>query len=202
MGRTSDARERLIDSGTQLMHDRGYTAVGVSEICSSAGVKKGSFYHFFPSKVELALAVIDHHAGAGRGAMEELIAGSGPPLERLASHLDGLYQGQLRLHESCGKVLGCPIGNLGLEMSTQEPELRQRLGQELDRTAEAFAGVLDEAVAAGLLTLPDTRRTAGSILALVEGTVMLAKMKNDPEVLRGLRQDVFRLIGAEPPVTS
>ena len=59
MGRTSDARERLVESCQALMHEKGYTAVGVGEVCSRAGVNKGSFYHFFPSKQDLALTVID-----------------------------------------------------------------------------------------------------------------------------------------------
>ena len=130
MGRTSDARERLVDSGSELMHERGYTAVGVSEICSAAGVKKGSFYHFFPSKVDLALAVIDRHSTAASDALAELVEGTAPPLERLTTYLEGLRQGQVALRQSCGKVLGCPIGNLGLEMSTQQPELRERLRRQ------------------------------------------------------------------------
>ena len=50
MGRTSTAKSRLIATAMQLMYVRGYTAVGVHEICTQASVHKGSFYHFFPSK--------------------------------------------------------------------------------------------------------------------------------------------------------
>ena len=202
MGRPSDARERLVDSGSELMHERGYTAVGVKEICSAAGVKKGSFYHFFPSKVELALAVIDRLSSSGRAALVELAEGAEPPLDRLAAYLDGLCQGQVALRESCGKVLGCPIGNLGLEMSTQEPRLRERLHREFDRTVEGLESVLREAVERGGLSLRVTKQAARSVLALIEGTVMLAKMKDDPAVLAGLRRDVLALIGADASVVN
>jgi len=59
MGRTSTAKARLIATAMEIMYIRGYTAVGVHEICTQAGVHKGSFYHFFPSKQALVLAVID-----------------------------------------------------------------------------------------------------------------------------------------------
>ena len=59
MGRTSDARSRLIESAFALWFRRSYADVGVSEICAAAGVQKGSFYHFFPSKTDLAVAVVD-----------------------------------------------------------------------------------------------------------------------------------------------
>ena len=58
MGRTSDARERLIESARELIYARGYNSVGVEEICQHAGVNKGSFYHFYASKRDLVLDVI------------------------------------------------------------------------------------------------------------------------------------------------
>lgn len=64
MPRTSDARERIVTSAARLFLERSYQAVGVDELCRAADVRKGSFYHYFPSKSELAKAVIDLHAEA------------------------------------------------------------------------------------------------------------------------------------------
>ncbi|NUS86664.1 MAG: helix-turn-helix transcriptional regulator, partial [Streptomyces sp.] len=61
MGRTSDARERILSAARSLIETHGYSALGVAEICRTAGVPKGSFYYFFDSKESLALAVIDEH---------------------------------------------------------------------------------------------------------------------------------------------
>lgn len=184
------------------MHERGYTAVGVSELCEAAGVKKGSFYYFFPSKVDLALAVIDRVSTTSKLAMDQLTSGDGLPLERLSAYAESVHETHVEVYESCGQVLGCPIGNLGLEMSTQEPALRERLRQVFDHNVESLESVLDEAVDREDLPALDTHQAACSILALVEGSVMLAKMKNDPEVLGSLKRDVFRLIGAESPVEA
>ncbi len=67
MGRTSDARERLVQSAIDLIWQASYGAVGVDAICERAGVKKGSFYHFFASKDELVVAALDALPGTGRG---------------------------------------------------------------------------------------------------------------------------------------
>ena len=73
MGRTSDARERLVAAATELFSERAYGAVGIAEIASRAGVQKGSFYYFFSSKEALALAVIDQHWAWQRGQWEQVL---------------------------------------------------------------------------------------------------------------------------------
>ena len=58
MGRVSDARERLLEAVYELTWQQGYNAVTVDAICERAGVKKGSFYHYFDSKADLTKAAI------------------------------------------------------------------------------------------------------------------------------------------------
>lgn len=197
MGRTSDARERLLESCQALMHEKGYTAVGVGEVCSRAGVNKGSFYYFFPSKQELALAVIDEFGAASSDQLSQVLESEAPPLERLERFFDGSYQAHRDSREACGKLLGCPIGNLALEMGSQDAVLRDRLRAVLDGQIDRFAAVLQEAIDRGDLPRQDARGTAASLMALIEGTLLLAKASDDTEVLRDLGRNAFRLIGAE-----
>ena len=58
--KNTDAKQRILNSAQVLMLARGYAGTKVDEICEHAGVSKGSFYHFFPSKRDLTLAVLDH----------------------------------------------------------------------------------------------------------------------------------------------
>jgi len=177
------------------MHGRGYTAVGVSDVCATAGVNKGSFYHFFPSKVDLALAVIDAHWAATREIIDEQLGGEGPPLERLHRFLDSSYRHHQDRKKECGTVLGCPLGNLAVEMSTQDPRLRDRLRGVFDKQVDRFESVLAEAVECGDLPAFDTRAAAGSLVALLQGTLMLAKISDDPQPLKGLADQAMRVIG-------
>ena len=71
MPRTSTARERLIDSACQLVHTRSYAATSVEDLCTAAGVQKGSFYHFFPTKHDLVLAAIDRQWATARSEILE-----------------------------------------------------------------------------------------------------------------------------------
>jgi len=83
MGRTSNAKSRLIAMAMALMYVRGYTAVGVHEISTQAGAYKGSFYHCFPSKQALVLAVIDTYGAHIRGLWEDVMTTDGSLRERL-----------------------------------------------------------------------------------------------------------------------
>lgn len=196
MGRVSDAKDRLLASGSELMHERGYTAVGVSELCSAAGVKKGSFYHFFPSKLELALEVVDGFSLEVESLYEALTRSDTPPLQRLAEYAADVYQHHAETRRSCGKVLGCPLGNLALEMSTQEPELRDRLRRVFHHNVACFEKVVQDAIDREDIPSFDAPKVARSILALVEGSVMLAKMRDDPEILKDLGSSIHRLVGS------
>jgi TetR/AcrR family transcriptional regulator, transcriptional repressor for nem operon len=195
MGRTSDAKERLIRSGRQLMHERGYTAVGVAELCDKAGVNKGSFYHAFPSKQELALAVIDSFWADSATLLDEMVAGDGPPLERLRGFFEATHAQHRKIRRECGHVAGCALGSLAQEMSSQDPVLRKKLGEVFERHVGKFERVIAEAVGRGDLPRLDARRAARSLTALLQGAVLLAKTWDDPELLAGLRDDALRLLG-------
>ena len=199
MGRSSDARERLIDAAGELWHTRSYADVGVSEICDHAGVQKGSFYHFFPSKRDLALAVIDERWRLhGIGEMAPILTGPLPPLERLALFMERGLEEQLALKASTGATVGCSFGNLVVELATVDEVLRDRLALLFDDWAALIQAALDDAVAAGDLPEIDTDQAARAFLAFIEGLGVLIKAKDDPLAAADLLPLALRLVGADP----
>lgn len=199
MGRTSTARERLLDATGELMRGRGYAGLGVAEICARADVKKGSFYYFFDSKQALTVEVASAYWAAERSCWTTALTAPGPALDRLRALLTGPAETQRRLKETGGTVDGCLLGNLALELSTQEPDVRARLDEIFDEQIELIAGVLGEAAAEG--AIPADRagaEAARAVVAQLEGLVLLAKLKNDPAVLDGLWPQVRMLLGAGP----
>jgi TetR/AcrR family transcriptional repressor of nem operon len=196
MGRTSDAKARLLASAMVLIYARGYTAVGVQEICAHAGVNKGSFYYFFPSKRALALAVIDAYGQHICHLWQDALATDGPLLERLQRVVTQVCTLHRTVVQTHGQLHGCPLGNLILELSGQDEELRHRLHDTVTRWATAIAGVLHQAVVAGELPALDPALTAQIIVAYFEGTVMLAKLHNDPELVHRLVQGALHLVDA------
>ena len=137
MGRTSDAREKLIESAVELIHSRSYSEVGVNELCQHAGVKKGSFYHFFPSKQDLTLAALDRFTDMFRREFSgPAFAGDLPASERIQQVFEVMYNHQRTTFDATGHVWGCPVGNLALELSTQDEPIRQKVQQVFEMMME------------------------------------------------------------------
>ena len=123
MGRTSDARERLHQAAHDLFTLRGYAAVGVQDLCDRAGVRKGSFYHFFPSKDDLAGAVIDTWGSQFRDVLDTLTNEPIPLAAKLSILVELTTRGATVDDE--GPVVAGPIGTLAAELSATHPDLRR-----------------------------------------------------------------------------
>jgi TetR/AcrR family transcriptional repressor of nem operon len=198
MPRTSDAKKQLIKTAGELWHSRSYAEVGVNEICEHAAVRKGSFYHFFPSKRDLALAVIDDFWR--RDKQEFLAPSSDPqlkPLERIVRFVELQCSELETLTDSYGAVPGCPYGNLAVEMSTQDEVLRERLGGLFEEMVDFFEEAVEQAVAAGDVPETDSRRTALAMLAYVQGMFLVAKTSSDAGLVRELAPGLLRIAGQE-----
>jgi len=196
MGRTSAARQSLVDSAGELIFERGYAAVGVAEICTRAGVLKGSFYHFFPSKQALTVAAIDDYWARQRECWAELLDDDRtPPLDRLRAVFAANVDAQTTDKRDRGVMRGCLLGNLALELSAHDPVMRVRLDQVFAEQVEMVRATLAAAAAEG--TIDSGRATAGTaraLLAQLEGMLLFAKVANDPGVLETLWPQALRLL--------
>ncbi len=195
MGRTSDARERIVDAACDLFHQRGYQAVGVQEICAAAEVKKGSFYHFFRSKQELALAMLDEMWER----LQELefapaFSADLAPLERIERYIEITPQVFGEIRTPGGALCGCPFGNMALEMSTHDELIRRKLDDIYRAWAGYLVVALDEAIERGDLPPIDTHAAAESVVAYVSGVAVLAKTRNSLEGAERLREPILGLI--------
>ena len=197
MSRGQQTKQRLLDSAQQLMYSRSYSDVGVQEICKDAKVQKGSFYHFFPSKSALTVEVLEQlKMQMIENILLPAFAKDLTPARRFERFIDYAYQYQVQLKEEYGYVLGCPMGNIALEMSTRDETIRKKVELLFESIFEVFVDVLEDARAAGELeNNSDINELAQAALAYGEGVLMLAKTKNDPELIKQLLPKVADLIG-------
>ncbi|WP_204843743.1 TetR/AcrR family transcriptional regulator [Saccharothrix algeriensis] len=198
MGRNSDARQKLLDAAGELMRGQGYGAMSVAGICELAGVRKGSFYHFFDSKQVLAVEALRAAWAAEEALWKEILRSSGRPLHRLERLLLAQADAQHRGKRESGFVRGSLFANLALELGAQDETVRECLEEIFDQQVSLVHGALLEAAELGHIPKGEgthaTRRDAQAVLAQLEGTVLFAKLHNDPSVLDGLWSQVAGLL--------
>jgi TetR/AcrR family transcriptional repressor of nem operon len=199
VGRPSTASDRLLGAARALMRERSYGTVGVAEICARADVRKGSFYHFFPSKQALTLAAIDTHWADQRATWLAVLTGSEPPLRRLRRLFEHTAAEQWQAKDAAGAVPGCVLANLAVELSNQDQVVRQRLQEVFAEQIALVEGLLYEAAEAGAVPAGGTgTAVARAVVAQMQGMVLFAKLGNDPDVLADLWTHTLLLVRAEP----
>ena len=176
-----EARARLLEAARSLVRHRGFAATSVDELCAAAGVTKGAFFHHFPSKEALGVALIDDWT-----ATTGVLFASHPynnlpdPLERVFGYLD------LRR-----EILGQPIPEFSCVAGTTVQEAYEtsipiRLAAE--RSLRSGFDHVRAHLAAALAAHPVAGVTAESLARqfqiAVQGGIVLAKALDDPDPAR------------------
>lgn len=165
------ARDRIIEVAADLFLKHGYGGTGIAQILAAAGILRGSLYYYFPTKEDLLVATLEWRK---RMFWQEVVQ---PVFDRLDDPLErvfGILHGYRQLLLMFEFQLGCPIGNLALELNETHTRVRQLLAENFDNWKAAARGCLDEA--SGTLP-PDVRADdlAHFVLTVMEGAVMLAR---------------------------
>lgn len=95
---------------------------------------------------------------------------------------------------STGHVLGCPLGNLALEMSTQDEVLRQRIDTLFRGPERRIEATLEEAKRDGSAPHVDPASASRAVFAYMEGLLLMAKTRNDPALVRELGRSAVALV--------
>jgi TetR/AcrR family transcriptional regulator, transcriptional repressor for nem operon len=129
-----EVRRRLLEAGLDLVHARGFSASGVKDITDAAGVPKGSFYAYFPSKEAFAAAILEHYWSDIEMRLLPILDEDGLAQERITRFFHALADE----HEAGDFLLGCLVGNLSLELGGSSEPVRAELLRILDRWDEAL----------------------------------------------------------------
>lgn len=179
--RNPATKERLLDAAIRLMLAKGYTATGVEEICTEAGVTKGSFFHYFESKDGLAIAALDRFWRFQVQMLREgPFATLEDPLDRVFGYLD-FFIAVMREPET---PKSCLVGNLTQELSQTYPEIRSNCEKIFSWHTEMFRQMLDEAKKRYAPTRHfDPQSLSEYFISVFQGSLILSKAKQDAKVI-------------------
>jgi TetR/AcrR family transcriptional regulator, transcriptional repressor for nem operon len=185
-------RQKILTTGLQVVHQRGFAGASVRDIVQAAGVPQGSFTNHFASKEAFGLEIIDLYLANGRRVMAEtLLNDSPPPLQRLGTYIE---TSKNRLNKD-NMANGCLFGNLTAEACDHSEAIRQRLVEIFGELQAAFTYCLKAAVKAG--ELPPRfkcEEVAGFIVSSLQGANLLAKAERSPAPVERFKRVLFRMV--------
>ena len=191
-------RDRLVFAAMKLFGEKGYLSTSVQDILREAGANAGSLYHFFPTKQDVLLAVLDmYRLGIEPMLLAPAWDGVDDPIERVFALL-GRYRGLLA-QTDC--LYGCPIGSIALELHEPDPAVRELLSINFDGWVNNIERCLDQA-GDRLPTGLDRHQLAVFVLTTMEGGVMQSRTHRTLDAfdasVAGLRDYFDRLEQAAP----
>ncbi|MET1254024.1 TetR family transcriptional regulator C-terminal domain-containing protein [Aliikangiella maris] len=170
-------RELILNVAAKLLHRHGYKGLRVDEVVEKTGLTKGALYHHFPNKKELAYAVVDElFYKTFLGHWQELLKSSGDPINVIAESFEFS-----RKHLSQDELeIGCPLTNLGQEMSHEDEGFRTRINNVFEDWTKLIADLLSKGIQQGNVT-PDINPTltARFLVSSYQGIQCNSKFSKD-----------------------
>lgn len=187
-------RERILDVAERLVIDNGYAATSVDQVIAGSGTSKGSFFHHFPAKRDLARSLVERYAAADIATLESALA-QVAPIEDAGRRLVAFLQ---LFEDAADEVMSAQSNCLYVAVLAE----RQLAGDETSdqiRVAvvawrDALARMVGEAGIVGI----DAEALADQVFVTFEGAFVLARVMGEPghmrAQLRVLRQLVEGLV--------
>ncbi|MGF1909485.1 TetR/AcrR family transcriptional regulator [Vibrio kasasachensis] len=174
--KTNDTRQHILDVGYQLIVNKGFTAVGLSELLKVADVPKGSFYHYFKSKEQFGEALIEDYFHGYLQRIDSLF--SQPDLsgyERLIKYFS------LWLEQSNGvcNANKCLVVKLSAEVSDLSDSMRLSLAKGAQQIITAIEKCLEQGIQDGTIHVQDSNRIASQLYQQWLGASLLNKLLQD-----------------------
>jgi TetR/AcrR family transcriptional repressor of nem operon len=185
-------REKLLQVGMQVVHERGFRGASVRDIVQAAGVPQGSFTNHFASKEAFGLEVVERYAAQADTAMRQTLRNEHlPPLQRLRAFIERSKTG----FAGHGLRNGCLLGNFSAEANDCGEPLRGRVVAALADMQDALAFCLRAAVNGGeLAPSTDCDGTAEFVLAALQGAMLLAKAQRSARPLERFEDVLFERV--------
>ena len=202
MRQESESKRKLLEAAMEMIWESSYGSVSVDDICTKAGVNKGSFYYAFKSKSDLAVAAFERHWENKQPLLDKIFSPQIPPLERLDDYCQLIIRDQKEKYESFGKMLGCPFCSVGSELSTRDEKIRLKAEQMSRRMLKYIESLVRDLAAAGYIEVKDTTELAQEIGSYITGVLMQAKIENSPSHVERLQHGVMRLLGIKTPAAA
>jgi len=195
--RGRETRRRIIAVAAELMYERGVSATSIEDVLAASGTGKSQLYHYFSSREELLVEVLDHQLDQ---ILEEQ---SFFPLGTWAGITAWLQALALR-HETERGLRGCPLGSIVSEVLEDSDHLRSRGADAFARWESALTDEFLKLQHAGLLRRDADPATLAEVaVAILQGGYLLSSTKREAAPMRNAAAAALaHLRSFAPPATG
>ena len=192
-----DVRGNILATGQRIMAGKGFSAVGLNEILATAGVPKGSFYHYFGSKDAFGEAMLEAYFEDYLADMDATLGQSGLTMAQRLMNYWQAWQNSQSFYDCQGKCLAV---KLGAEVADLSEAMRLSLKRGTGGIVGRLAGAIEAGVAEGSLSIDgDVADTANSLYQLWLGASVMVKIVRETtpfeSALRTTRQILHLPVG-------
>jgi TetR/AcrR family transcriptional repressor of nem operon len=175
-----ESKTRLLDAALHVIRAKGYAATRIEDICESAGLTKGSFFHHFESKEDLALAAAEYWSDSTSAFFASAPYRSlSDPLDRLLAYVDfrkAILQGNL-------PDFTCLVGTMVQETYDTHPAIREACNKSISDHAATLVPDIEEAMRQHSVKGDWTAESLALYTqAAIQGAFILAKAKHGSEI--------------------
>lgn len=184
--RHDNTRQHILDIGYGIIAGKGFSSVGLNEILKSAGVPKGSFYHYFESKEQYGQALLEDYFANYLASIDELLQA-----EATSGHERLMRYWQRWLDKQCAAACldqKCLVVKLSAEVADLSDAMRITLRDGTDQIVARIAGLIEAGVADGSLPPLAPLATAQMLYQLWLGASLLGKLHRNSEALANAMQ--------------
>jgi TetR/AcrR family transcriptional repressor of nem operon len=183
-------RQRIVVETADLLNTQGYRATPVSEIMRVARLQKGGIYRYFESRDALALEAFEFAVTRVRKRFLQVIEGKATAKDKLFALLDVARHAP---REDAFRG-GCPVMNLAVESDDADPKLRDAARRAMRQVIRLFQQVIAEGVKQGEFPEGDTRALARTLVASVEGAILLTNLYKDGTYMEAVLDHLERSV--------
>ena len=192
MARDPNRRETIISGAIQLFLLHGYDGVTIDEICAFTNSAKGSFYHVFSSKEDLALQLIDEVWHETQTRMAETFAKEKNPLTRIKDELTYSYTHTHILAGRSKQFTGCPIGTLSVTLAGKSSKIRKRINFALNHMRHFYVRAFTDAIEKGdIKSELEADQLADLLLVTIQGIGIISRCYNSQAKIRKLVNNIM-----------
>lgn len=190
MNKAERTRQLIVEKTAPIFNTKGYAGTSISDMTEATGLTKGSVYGNFANKEEVALAAFDYNWKQAQRVVRAEMDKRRTSKEKLLA-LVGVYD-----HQNPDlPVGGCPLLNTAVEADDTHPALRERAAEALRSWKKHIVSVIEAGIAAKEFRANvDAEQTALTLIALIEGAVMIARLTGNAKHRRAVMPTVERII--------